>query len=103
MPSCASLRIQRGWCGCGDASGGGIEKPMTVPSGMPPAYLAHGTSDPLVSVQYSCELEARLRELGIEVQTALRAGDGHVLPEKFVSSAWRFLGTRRLKSASKAA
>lgn len=61
-----------------------------VPAHMPPAYIAHGTTDPLlVSVQYSCELEARLQELGIEVQAALRAGGGHDLPSSFVSAAWR--------------
>ena len=95
--TCVSLRTQRGWCSCGAASSGGAEKPTPVPVRMPPAYLAHGTADPLVSVQYTCELEERLQELGVEVLIALRAGGGHDLPSNFVSAAWRFLGTKRLR------
>lgn len=90
--TCATLRARAGWCGCGSA-----DRPIAVRADgrMPPGYLAHGTRDPLVSVQYTCELEARLRAVGAAVQTALRDGDGHVVPGDFVSAAWAFLGPRR--------
>ncbi|MDO9021056.1 MAG: PHB depolymerase family esterase [Deltaproteobacteria bacterium] len=90
--TCATLRTRPGWCACS-----GAEKPVALRTDgrMPPGYLAHGTRDPLVSVQYTCELEARMAAVGAVTQTALRDGDGHVLPSDFVSAAWRFLGPRR--------
>ena len=90
--TCAALRARAGWCACS-----GAEKPVALRTDgrMPPGYLAHGTRDPLVSVQYTCELEARMAAVGAVTQTALRDGDGHVLPSDFVSAAWRFLGPRR--------
>lgn len=90
--TCATLRTRAGWCGCGSA-----DRPIAVRADgrMPPGYLAHGTRDPLVSVQYTCELEARMRAVGAPVQTALRDGDGHVVPGDFVSAAWAFLRDHR--------
>ncbi len=89
--TCSALRSRSGWCSCA-----GPDKPVTLRNDgrMPPGYLAHGTSDPLVSVQYTCELEARMQAVGATVQTALRS-DGHNLPTDFVSAAWRFIGSRR--------
>ncbi len=89
--TCAALRSQPGWCSCS-----GAEKPVSIRTDgrMPPGYLAHGNSDPLVTVQYTCELEARMLAVGATVQTALRS-DGHNLPRDFVSAAWRFIGSRR--------
>lgn len=89
--TCSALRSRAGWCSCG-----GPDKPVTLRNDgrMPPGYLAHGTNDPLVSVQYTCELEARMQSVGATVQTALR-NDGHNLPTDFVSAAWRFMGSRR--------
>lgn len=90
--SCATLRTRPGWCNCTGAS-----KPIATRTDgrMPPGYLAHGTRDPMVSVQHTCEQEAQMLAAGVPVQTALRDGDGHVLPSDFVSAAWRFIGNRR--------
>lgn len=90
--SCATLRTRSGWCSCTGAS-----KPIETRADgrMPPGYLAHGTRDPMVSVQHTCEQEAQMIAAGVPVQTALRDGDGHVLPNDFVAAAWRFIGTRR--------
>ncbi|MFO0630961.1 MAG: hypothetical protein U0325_35780 [Polyangiales bacterium] len=89
--TCATLRTRAGWCSCT-----GAEKPVTIPmSGrMPPGYLAHGTSDPLVSVQYTCDLESLMLARGATVVTALR-DDGHNLPSTFVSTVWPFFRDRR--------
>ena len=90
--TCAALRARPGWCNCTGAS-----KPIAARADgrMPPGYLAHGTRDPMVSVQHTCEQEAQMLAAGAAVQTALRDGDGHVLPSDFVTAAWRFIGSRR--------
>jgi poly(3-hydroxybutyrate) depolymerase len=91
--TCAQLATQRGWCNCN-----GTEKPgpLDVVGRRPPAYLAAGTRDPLVTVYYTCAMEARMRSLGYTVRTVLRDGDGHVMPERFAQEAWSFLSAHRL-------
>ncbi|MDP3214825.1 MAG: alpha/beta hydrolase, partial [Deltaproteobacteria bacterium] len=91
--SCAALRTQRGWCRCE-----GPDRPGEVPTvgRLPPAYLTHGTRDPMVSVQYTCELAGRLQAAGAAVSLVLRDGDGHVVPPTFARDAWAFLAGRRL-------
>jgi predicted esterase len=86
--------MQPGWCACT-----GPGKPGAVPTSgrIPPAYLAHGTSDPMVSVQYTCALYDRMHAAGAVTLIALRDGDGHVLPATFASDAWAFLSTQRLR------
>ena len=90
--TCAALSSRSGWCSCS-----GPELPVVLPSSGPPlaGYLAHGTRDPIVTVQYTCELAARMGALGYPVTVALRDGDGHVLPGDFLSRAWGFLSSRR--------
>ncbi|MBP6831626.1 MAG: hypothetical protein KA978_12645 [Deltaproteobacteria bacterium] len=90
--TCAALRGRPGWCSCS-----GPEKPVSIRTDgrMPPGYLTHGTGDDAVTVQYTCELEARMQAVGAMTQTVLRDGDGHDMPRSFVSSAWRFLSTFR--------
>lgn len=91
--SCASLRTQSGWCSCN-----GTDKPGPVPTSgrIPPAYLTHGTRDPLVSVQYTCALAERMASAGATTSVVLRNGDGHVMPESFALDAWSFLSPLRL-------
>ena len=91
--TCGQLSSQRGWCSCAGPDKPG---PLDVPGRRPPAYLAHGTRDPLVTVYYTCAMEARMRSLGYTVRTVLRDGDGHVLPERFAQEAWTFLAGHRL-------
>lgn len=88
--TCAAIRSMPGWCGCT-----GTEKPVPIPTTgrQPAAYMGHGTADPLVSVYYTCQLEARLQGLGFTTETHLRIGDGHALPETFVMDAWPFLAS----------
>ncbi|MEZ4405519.1 MAG: PHB depolymerase family esterase [Polyangiales bacterium] len=90
--TCATLSTRSGWCSCS-----GSELPAPLPTSGPPlaGYLAHGTRDPLVSVQYTCELASRMTALGYPVTVNLRNGDGHVLPGDFLTSAWAFLAPRR--------
>lgn len=90
--SCAALRSRPGWCNCT-----GTPKPIAPRSSgrMPPGYLAHGTRDPLVSVQYTCEQEELMNAVGAVTQVALRDGDGHVLPSNFVAVSWGFLSRYR--------
>ncbi len=90
--TCGALRARGGWCNCD-----GVPKPI-APRGdgrMPPGYLAHGTEDPMVSVQYTCEQEALMANVGATTQVVLRSGDGHVLPNNFVTQAWAFLSRYR--------
>jgi len=91
--TCDALRTQPGWCGCT-----GADKPGPVPTSgrIPPAYLAHGTTDPMVSVQYTCALSDRMRAANATSVVVLRDGDGHVLPSTFASDAWAFLSAYRL-------
>lgn len=89
--SCAALASQQGWCRCSGAS-----LPVALPSSGPPlaGYLAHGTNDPLVSVQYTCDLASQLAARNYAVTVALRDGDGHVLPSDFLVRAWAFVATK---------
>ena len=91
--TCDALRTQPGWCNCT-----GPDKPGPVPTSgrIPPAYLAHGTADPMVSVQYTCALSDRMRVASATNLVVLRDGDGHVLPSTFASDAWAFLSAYRL-------
>ncbi len=91
--TCAALRTQAGWCNCT-----GTDKPGPIPTSgrIPPGYLAHGTRDPLVSVQYTCALAERMATAGAITSVVLRNGDGHVLPETFALDAWSFLSPLRL-------
>lgn len=91
--TCDALRTQPGWCSCS-----GPDKPGPVPTSgrIPPAYLAHGTADPMVSVQYTCALSDRMRAASATNLVVLRDGDGHVLPQTFASDAWAFLSAYRL-------
>lgn len=91
--TCAALRSQAGWCGC---SGADLPGPIPTSGRIPPAYLTHGTRDPLVSVQYTCALAERMAGLGAANTVVLRNGDGHVMPETFALDAWAFLSPRRL-------
>jgi len=91
--SCAALRTQAGWCGC---SGADLPGPIPASGRIPPAYLTHGTRDPLVSVQYTCALAERMAGAGAAATVVLRNGDGHVMPETFALDAWAFLASRRL-------
>jgi poly(3-hydroxybutyrate) depolymerase len=90
--TCAALRGTRGWCTCE-----GPELPVTIPTGTPrlAVYLAHGTDDPMVSVQYSCAMEERLTAQGHAATVVLRPGDGHTLPASFAQDAWAFFASRR--------
>lgn len=90
--TCAALRARGGWCNCA-----GTPKPIAprTDGRMPPGYLAHGTEDPMVSVQYTCEQEALMSAAGAFTQVVLRSGDGHVLPGNFVAQAWTFLSRFR--------
>ncbi|MBL8604889.1 MAG: hypothetical protein JNK72_23375 [Myxococcales bacterium] len=90
--TCAQLRGQSGWCNCTGAEKPG---PIATSGRRPPGYFAHGTQDPLVSVYYTCALEARMQSLGYTVSTVLRSGDGHVLPSRFATDAWGFLSRYR--------
>lgn len=87
--TCADLRANPGYCACD-----GPEKPVPVPVGrrMPPGFLFHATDDDIVSVYYSCELEARMQTLGHTVESHIRdQGGGHWLPRSFSGEAWAFL------------
>ncbi len=87
--SCAALRAQPGYCACD-----GPEKPVPVPVGgrMPPGFLFHSTDDDIVSVYYSCELEARMEALGHTVESHIRdRAGGHWLPRSFSGEAWAFV------------
>jgi poly(3-hydroxybutyrate) depolymerase len=90
--ACGSLRAITRACNCT-----GPELPVaTNASGRrPPAYLTHGTDDPMVSVEYTCALASRLSSLGFTVRTSLRNGDGHSLPETFAQDAWAFMAAYR--------
>jgi poly(3-hydroxybutyrate) depolymerase len=91
--TCAALRTQSGWCSC---SGADLPGPVPTSGRIPPGYLAHGTRDPLVSVQYTCALAERMTGAGAASTVVLRNGDGHVLPETFALDAWAFLSPLRL-------
>ncbi|MEZ4409134.1 MAG: alpha/beta hydrolase [Polyangiales bacterium] len=91
--TCATLATRGGWCGCS-----GAELPIAVATDgrMPPGYLSHGTSDPLVSVYYTCTLESRLRAVGADVTTELFNGEGHAVPTNWAQRVWPFFSGRTL-------
>jgi poly(3-hydroxybutyrate) depolymerase len=91
--TCAALRTQSGWCSC---SGPDLPGPVPTSGRIPPAYLTHGTNDPLVSVQYTCALAERMRGAGAASTVVLRIGDGHVMPDTFALDTWAFLAPLRL-------
>ncbi len=88
--TCAGLAGSPGWCRCT-----GVEKPGTLPpTGRHiPGWLGHGTNDPLVSMQYTCTLQFAMQALGYTVETHLRVGDGHVMPDNFAPTVWPFLSS----------
>lgn len=51
-----------------------------VHAGAPPTLLIHGDSDPLVPLQQSQDLAARLREAGVPVKVIVKEGGGHGWP-----------------------
>jgi len=87
--SCAGLAAEPGWCGCG---GAGL--PVAPVVGAAPGFLSHGNADPMVSVQYTCALAARLAAVGAPVQTYVWSG-GHYLGANFARNAWAFLAPHR--------
>jgi len=87
--TCGGLASEPGWCGC---SGPGL--PIAPAAGAAPGYLSHGNADPMVSVQYSCALAARLAAVGAPVQTYLWSG-GHYLGANFARNAWTFMAPYR--------
>jgi len=91
--SCASLSSQSGWCGCRGAEKPG---PIRTSGRRPPAYLTHGSSDEQVSPYFTCALSARLAAVGFEVETVIRDGDEHVMPDRFAVSVWPWLFRHRL-------
>jgi predicted esterase len=76
--TCEDLRAEADYCACTDE-----EKPVALPpSGrMPPGYLSHGNQDWTVSVAYTCDLAARMEELGHSVQVVIRPGADHEIPD----------------------
>ncbi len=92
--TCAMLQGQRGWCNC---TGPELPVALATSGRRPPGQLVHGTADPLVSVYYTCALEARMRELGYTWQTRLTNGEGHVVSSTYAQTAWTFLAPLRLQ------
>lgn len=86
--TCAALARMSGWCSCGGTERPG---PINTAARRPPAYITHGTGDDTVSVYFSCALDARLRAAGYEVETVLRDGAPHVMPDDFAATVWPWL------------
>lgn len=86
--TCAALARQSGWCGCAGPDKPG---PVNTSARRPPAYITHGTGDDTVSVYFSCALDARLRAAGYEVETVLRDGAPHVMPDDYAATVWPWL------------
>jgi poly(3-hydroxybutyrate) depolymerase len=90
--SCAALSTQPGWCAC---SGPDKPGPIRTVGRRPPAYLTHGSGDDTVSPYFTCALASRLAAAGFEVETVLRDGDPHVMPEDFAVTVWPWLFRHR--------
>lgn len=90
--SCAALSRQPGWCGCTGADKPG---PVRATGHRPPAYLTHGSSDDMVSPYFTCALSERLGAAGYEVQTVIRDGEQHVMPDGFAVEVWPWLFRHR--------
>lgn len=97
--SCQALRALPGWCPC---AGPPLPVAVTAVAGWTlPTLLVHGTDDPLISVQYACDLADDLTRAGHPVRMSLRQGEGHVLAETFFRDAWAFFqGSRRAAPAA---
>ena len=91
--TCATLATRPGWCNC---SGPELPMPLATTGRRVPGYITHGTSDPLVSVYYSCTLQARMLALGMPVQISLFNGEGHVIPANWAQMVWPFFRPLRL-------
>jgi poly(3-hydroxybutyrate) depolymerase len=76
--TCEELRAAPDYCACD-----GAEKPVPLPitGRMPPGFLSHGNQDWTVSVAYTCDLAARMQELGHTVQVQIRPGADHEIPD----------------------
>jgi poly(3-hydroxybutyrate) depolymerase len=90
--SCASLAAQSGWCAC---SGPDKPGPIRTAGRRPPAYLTHGSSDDIVTPYFTCALASRLSAAGFEVETVMRDGDLHVMPDAFAVTVWPWLFRHR--------
>jgi poly(3-hydroxybutyrate) depolymerase len=91
--TCATLATRSGWCNC---SGPELPMPLATTGRRVPGYITHGTSDPLVSVYYSCTLQARMLALGMPVQISLFNGEGHAIPTNWAQMVWPFFRPLRL-------
>jgi poly(3-hydroxybutyrate) depolymerase len=91
--TCATLATRAGWCNC---SGPELPMPLATTGRRVPGYITHGTNDPLVSVYYSCTLQARMLALGMPVQISLFSGEGHVIPTNWAQMVWPFFRPLRL-------
>jgi poly(3-hydroxybutyrate) depolymerase len=91
--TCATLATRSGWCNC---SGPELPMPLATTGRRVPGYITHGTSDPLVSVYYSCTLQARMLALGMPVQISLFNGEGHAIPNNWAQMVWPFFRPLRL-------
>ncbi len=87
-PTCGGLKGQAGWCSCA-----GAEKPIKVPTSgrRVPGYISHSVDDTTVSVYYSCQLAARMQQLGYKVKLRLWSGEGHGMPYPLAINAYGFM------------
>lgn len=76
----------------------GPTQPVRLTRGLPPAFIAHGTADPTVTVLYSCALAAGLQRVGSAVELALRPGEAHTVGADFATRAWTFFARHRLEA-----
>jgi len=93
VDQCERYASMRQHCSCN-----GPPLPIAVRSAgrHAPFLLVHGTNDETVSVQYTCDLAAALRENGHAVELSLRPGEGHYCDGDFATNAWAFLSRHRL-------
>ena len=68
----------------------GTQPVNLVTSDAPPMYLASGTSDPIVRVQNTEHLAARLQAQGVWVTTKAYPGFGHMEPVIAMGALWRW-------------
>ena len=90
--TCATLAAQAGWCRC---SGPDKPGPVRTTGRRPPAYLTHGADDEMVSPYFTCALASRLGAAGFEVETVIRDGEQHVMPDNFAALVWPWLFRHR--------